>query len=265
MSNVQNYGPNGRDTVFLLDDRPEVIDTTTSYFESNGVKTLSADNVDDAWSRLSAEEKSVKIALIDKNLYQDREGGIRFIEEAKKRFPKVVFFLMTGWTLRQPEKDYINSRNLNWLDKGTLAPENLLALFNEPGVQGLRGGMSSMNAGGLSQVVPSEKENMLKTSLRDETIQSLRSENANLRSAVHAMAQDLVRRLQDDQFSSEEPAIFLDSRELSVEDLIAEVEGCTPLGLKMLELHFDVIDDLLKDRQKKRKWSWLRRRNRGLR
>ncbi len=121
-----------RSKVFFLEDNQDVLDSTTSFFESHGIQTVKALTPVEAWSVLDTCHQAIRCAYIDKTLQRDQLAGMDFLQVARERFPAIDFVLLTAWNLTSEERERVAAQAITLIEKAATRPDELLARYYRP-------------------------------------------------------------------------------------------------------------------------------------
>ncbi len=120
--------------VFFLEDNPDVLDSTVSFFESQGVHALGALTPPEGWLVLETWHQDIRCAFIDKTLQRDQSAGVEFLLAARARFPEIDFALLTAWKLDSTEHDRINGQKITLIEKAAVRPAQLLGRYHRAAI-----------------------------------------------------------------------------------------------------------------------------------
>ena len=119
---------NKKKAIFILDDREDVRDSIFNLLDTIGVQAFVSDTSESAFSILDKHHEIIKNAFIDQRL--EGETGIKFIEQAKQRYPEVSFILLTAWPLNKKEKLKLQKLKVPYKDKISFNSNELVEDFS---------------------------------------------------------------------------------------------------------------------------------------
>lgn len=250
--------------VFLLEDRPDVLESTEDLLRAHGLRTISAAEPQTGWETFSCHADDIRIALIDKNIGTDREAGLRFLERLREKFSEKIYYLITAWDLSPSEVTHVKEKEIDVLEKAKVSGSRLVDLctgeeqFSEDEV-------FSNDADSLRE--SSNDVNVLETrvaEVRDELHQlnlhmrSLQLQNNDLSVAVGRFGESLIHQLQLESETTDPNTTLIDGKQMSYADVIREIREGTKIGMSLIDAHLSVFQDLIQDRTSRGWRRWLR-------
>jgi hypothetical protein len=229
----------GRDIVFFLEDNPDVLDSTASFFETHGVPVLRAQTISEAWVVLEARHDSIRCAYIDKTLQRDQNAGMDFLIAARSRFPEIDFALLTGWNLDATERERTARQEVFVLEKTQARPNDLLARYYRGKTPG-SDDIAEAGAKNAAEEAASSADILFSSRLQEDV---LKRREERFAGRVQRLAQDLVQRMREDSRFGEGP-ILIGGSEYSTEELIHEICEGSELGLALVDAHFAELEEV---------------------
>ncbi len=229
----------------ILDDREDVLSSTSSLFESYDIPLIECKNIKEANSALQVENPNISNVFVDYKIKD--ENGMDFIIDQKIVYPYIQFYLMSGWQLSKNEEKKIKNNQIVFLEKGKLLPKDMIEM-----------------------VINSDKESDNKTidkiSSKEEYYnlsekyfinrlkhKATKKELFKYKNNWHDFTFDLIHLIKIDQ-DTEHDDIIIGDKLFSTEDIISEIESLTPLGKELVSLHNQYVTKFLKTKPKNINW-----------
>ena len=245
-------------SVFLLEDRAEVLESTTDLLNAHGICAIGASEPNEAWEVLEEKAPDIKVALIDKNIGSDRSAGLTFLVKAQEAFAGIRFFLITAWDLDPEEMRLIQQKGVNVLEKVRVSGSSLVSVclgeeqlsdHEESETNPLR--ESSNDVEVLESRIANTRDQLHETLIR---ARSLQLQKQGLSTALGRFGQSLIRQLENDR-STDDSDILFDGKPMSYPELVEEIRKGTGVGIALIDAHLGVFEELAQDRRAGwRKW-----------
>lgn len=226
-----------RAAVMVIDDNVHSMESTAEYFQAKGVPVVQATSLEDAWRLLETWNEEVRCAYVDKTFGREQDAGVTFIESARERYPNIHYWLVTGWSLNRNERDRVTAADIPVLEKAVASPDALFTTYSMPTEQQMPLVTPDAPDDGVSVA---SSETLYQTRLRESVLEDRYS---SMLKVVDRLTRDLVRRLRADGDLTD--VVVFGEREYSLDEVIAEVKQCTPLGISLIEAHSYLMDRLV--------------------
>ncbi len=229
-----------RDMVFFLEDNADVLDSTASFFEIEGVPSLRALTVDEAWTTLEKWHENIRCAYIDKTLQRDQNAGVTFLQAARARYPEIDYALLTAWNLDSDERARLAEAKIGVIEKTQVRPAELLARYHRGGHAPISHGPDDLGVEDAAESAASTADLLFSSRLQEDV---LKRREERFVGRVGRLARDLVQRMREDKQFGNGP-IYIGASEYTTDELIHEICEGTELGMALIDAHFAEVEEM---------------------
>lgn len=214
----------------IVDDTPTLIDTLMSTANIIGSKSATFfTSLSEAW-QAAAESKYFRY-VADQEFEGEEKTGIDFLEDVHQRQPNAELILLTGKYVSRQSRDRIDRIGASYIKKSQLDSDLLARILSS----------APLPDNGLA-VGP--EVDIAELRLQYDL---LNRELGQARELNDLLIEDIIAELTSIK-SQSTPALMIEGRLLSADDLKKELKEKTNIGREMIRLHHELNRQLRKKR-----------------